>query len=213
MSPLVRLGLVLALCLSTVAGADVEEIFSRHVRVYRPRGEFASSLIRLTPASGPGWKTVGSDKSGFRCTVPADAEVDESVQGNQLTAITLASPVVVPRPTLRIHRYDAEPGQPTRVDQDYALEYAAQYSEVAFKGKFTLTDSGLVVRDRKLNFAMVGGTYQVGAAGAYRLQWAHLEEAGQWFATFDCSDREWYKYSDQVGRILLSLSIDRPKKK
>jgi hypothetical protein len=128
-------------------------------------------------------------------------------------AITLASTVATPRPTLRIHRYVPEPGHPNKVDQDYADEYAAQYGETAFKGKFTLADSGLVVTNRKTNFAMVGGSYRLGATGAYRMQWAYLDEASQWFVTFDCSERDWPAHSEQIGRMLLSLTIERPRKK
>lgn len=208
-----RLSVLLVLCLAATAAAEVEEIFSRHVRVFRPKGEFAAALIRLAPASGAGWKQVGGEKAGFRAFVPNDAGVVDAPDGNQVLAVTLASTVATPRPTLRVHRYAPEPGHPTRVDQDYADEYAAQYPETAFKGKFTVTDSGLVVKDRKTSFAMVGGSYLLGAAGAYRLQWAHLDESAQWFVTFDCSERDWPRYSDQVGRMLLSLGIERPRKK
>lgn len=208
-----RLSAVLVLCLSAAVGAEVEEIFSRHVRVFRPKGEFAAGLIRVAPAAGAGWRPVGGETAGFRCMVPTDSEVDETAQGDQVLAITLASTAVTPRPTLRVHRYKPGPGDPDKVDQDYADEYAAQYGRTAFKGKFTLTDSGLVVRDRKINFAMVGGSYRLGATNAYRLQWAHLDETAQWFLTFDCSEQDWPSHSEQIGRLLLSFSIDRPRKK
>jgi hypothetical protein len=93
------------------------------------------------------------------------------------------------------------------------MRYADDYSEAAFHGKFTVTDRGYVVTEKKAGFALVGGTYTQGAATAHRVQWAYLDRDAQLFITFDCSDGEWGRYEDTVGEMLLSLELERSRRK
>jgi hypothetical protein len=206
------LPLLLTLCLAVAALAQAEEIFSRHVRVFDPRGEFAPLLIRLAPG-GDGWQPVTVEKHGLRLQVPAGAKVDTAVKDSRLLLVSLPSEGSQPQPELRIDRFAPAAGDPTSVDREYARANAEQFPQAAFNGEFTVTDSGFVRRARKLDFAMVGGTYRLGAVTAYRVQWSYLSPDTQLFVTFDCAEQEWPRFAEQVGRMLLSLEIERPKKK
>lgn len=202
-----------ALLLAAIAAsAQVEEIFSRHVRVYHPRGDFAHLLIRQNPPSGGGWKKVEGPELGFRLSVPENATVDNKPAESRVLEVVLPGSAGKTRPVLRIDRFTPGEDDPKDVDVNYADQFAAEYPKAAFGGKFTVADSGMVTRDRKTAFAMVGGTYAVGATAAYRVQWAYLGKDQQLFATFDCAAQDWPAYSDQVAQILLSWELDRRNK-
>lgn len=203
----------LALSVAALAAtAQVEEIFSRHIRVFRPRGDFAHLLVRQNPPVGGGWKKIEGPELGFRLSVPVNSTVDQKVADSRVLEVTLPGGTGKPR-VLRIDRFTPGADEPTEVDANYAEQYAAEYPKAAFGGKFTVADSGMVTRDRKVAFAMVGGTYAVGASEAYRVQWAYLGKDQQLFATFDCAVRDWAGLSDQVAQILLSWELDRRKGK
>jgi hypothetical protein len=189
------------------AGA-VEELFSRHIQVFQPQGIFSQRLIKLGPGSGDAWTEAGGDAAGFRLKVPADAEVDREPKESRVLRVHLGDASERPRATLRIDRFTPGKDGPVQVDAEYAAAYAEEYPEQAFDGKFSLTDSGFLVLRKKLNLAMVGGTYQQGASRCFRLQCAYLGRDRQLFFTFDCGEREWDRYAEQVGRILLSFSVE-----
>jgi hypothetical protein len=204
----------LATVLATAAAfAQVEEIYSRHVRIFRPRGDLPRLLIRLNPPAGAGWKKVEPAGLGLRITAPADATVDLTAAENRILQVTLPGGKLSPPPVLRVDRFAPGADDPTEVDADYAQTYAEEYSKAAFNGKFTVSDSGLVTRERKVNYAMVAGSYATGAVETYRIQWAHLSKDQQLFVTFDCAAREWPRFAEQVGQMLVSLELDRRKEK
>jgi hypothetical protein len=187
--------------------AQLEELFSRHVRVFHPTGEFAPRLIRHAPPSGPGWRQVEDAKSGYRIMIPATAQADTASTGSRVLQVPLSDAAARPRPVLRIDVFEPQPGDPTAVDADYAARYAEEYPEAAFGGKFTVTDNGLVALPKKLNLAMVGGTYLQGAASAVRFQFAYLGKERQLFLTFDCAEKDWSQHSDLLAQILLSFEM------
>ena len=193
------------------AHAQLQELFSRYVNVYRPEGEFAPRLIKLRPAGGAGWQTIENAKWGFRIALPADRKPDTTPAENRVLEVVLSDKPTRPRPVLRIDAFSPKPDEPTAIDAEYAQAYAEQYPQAAFGGKFNLADSGYVVLGKKLNMAMVGGTYAQGAARAYRLQWSYLDPDRQLFLTFDCAESEWNDYADTVGRILLRLEVPKAK--
>jgi hypothetical protein len=188
--------------------AQVEELFSRHVRVLRPQGQFAQRLIKVAPGQGDSWKEVSDSKAGFKLMLPARAEVDQSPQGSRVLLAALSESQIRPRALLRIDHFTPKPEEPTVVDLDYLEEYVKQYPEQAGLGKLTVTDSGLVRKGKKAALAMVGGSYLQGAAPAHRLQWTYLSKDRQLFITFDCGEAEWPDYQDLVARILLSLDVE-----
>jgi len=201
------------LMVAAAVSGQVEEIFSRHVRIFHPRGDFAHLLVRQNPPVGGGWKKVEGPELGFRIAVPANAAVDSKPAESRLLEVVLPGGVGKTRPTLRIDRFTPGDEDPTEVDTNYSDRFAAEYPKAAFGGKFTVADSGMITRDRKVSFAMVGGTYAVGATEAYRMQWAYLGKDQQYFATFDCAARDWAGLSDQVAQMLLSWELDRKKGK
>jgi hypothetical protein len=204
------LSVVLALTCG-VASAQLEEIFSRYVTVAKPKGAFADRLIRLRPPAGTAWKEVEDAKSGLRLKIPADAQVDAKAAGSRVLAVQLAGGAPRPRPGLRVDLFTPEKGDETQVDAEYATEYAERYSESSFNGKFNLTDSGMLVLDKKYNLAMVGGAYPVAAVQATRLQCQYLSRDRQIMVTFDCAQQDWDTYQDTVGQILLSLDFSHLK--
>lgn len=211
-----KFGWMAAVVLSATAlaaHAQVEEIFSRHVRVFHPRGDFPQLLVRQNPPAGGGWKKVEEPDLGFRLSVPANATVDTKPAESRIMEVVFPTTAGKTRPVFRIDRFSPGDDDPTEVDADYADRYAADYSKAAFGGKFTVSDSGMVSRDRRASFAMVGGTYALGAAAMYRLQWAYLAKDQQLFATFDCAARDWPAYADQVTQMLLSWELDRKGKR
>ncbi|HEU4751643.1 MAG TPA: hypothetical protein VFU47_00965, partial [Armatimonadota bacterium] len=70
-----RIGALLLVAALPAAG-QVEELFSRHIQIFKPRGEFASRLIKLRPPSGEKWTPVSVVKPGFRLMAPRDARVN-----------------------------------------------------------------------------------------------------------------------------------------
>jgi hypothetical protein len=211
-----KLGWTAGILLSMVALAasgQAEEIFSRHLRVFHPRGDFAQLLIRHNPPAGGGWKKVEGPDLGFRLSVPAAAVVDTKPAESRIVEVALPGGVGKSKPVLRIDRFTPGEGEPTEVDANYSDQFAADYPKAAFGGKFSVSDSGMITRDRRVNLAMVGGTYAVGATEFYRVQWAYLGKDQQLFATFDCPARDWANNADQVAQMLLSWELDRKKGK
>lgn len=196
------------LALSAAASAQLEELFSQHVRVLNPQGAFAGRLIRLEPGAGDGWREVRDERNGYRLRVPAEAKVDTTVSGSRTLQVTLEESKQPPAPVFRIDLFQPAPGEPTRVDAEYAQAYAEQYSDSAFEGKLQVTDSGLV-QVKKVPFAMVGGVRPFGAAEAYRLQWTHLNKKQQLFLTVDCAAADWPRLSETVGRMLLTFELEK----
>jgi hypothetical protein len=188
------------------AGAQLRELFSRHVRVYRPRGEFTPLLIRLQPGGGEGWKAVAAARPALRLQAPAGARVDAAPKETRVLEITFAESSAPPQPVLRVDAFPAQAGEPTVVDDDYVEAYAEEYPK-SIGGRFEVTDSGRVVLNKKLTFAMVGGTYQKGAVRLYRLQWAHPGKDRHLFFTFDCAEHDRERYAEPLGRTLLSVEL------
>lgn len=202
--------LAAGLCSITAAAsrAEVEELFSRHIRVLQPKGDFAKKLIKAEPPEGgDGWHEIGDPKHGFRILVPARTRPDQSAGGSCVLRVALSDSPTPPRPLLRIDVFRPQPGEPESVDADYAAEYARQYPEHGFRGRFSVTDSGFA-RIRKQAFAFVGGAYTEGGARAYRLQWVHLAKDRQLFVTFDCAEDRWPEYADTVARVMLGLKVE-----
>ncbi|MFN3648331.1 MAG: hypothetical protein ACK47B_02020 [Armatimonadota bacterium] len=197
-----------ALALGTAASAQLQEIYSQYVRVLNPQGDFAAKLIRLEPGGGEGWREVRDERNGYRLQVPAGAKVDTAASGSRVLLVTLEESQEAPSPTFRIDLFQPAPGEPTKVDAEYARAYAEQYSETAFEGKLQVTDSGLL-QVKKLPLAMVGGVRPQGAAQAYRLQCAHLSKKQQLFLTVDCSAADWPGLSETVGRMLLTFEVGK----
>lgn len=190
---------------ASAAGAQLAELFSRHVRIENPQGEFPAALIRLQPAAGDTWREVRDEKSGYRIQVPADAAVDPAPKDSRVLQVTFAAKGPTPRPVFRVDVFQPQPGEPTEVDAEYAKEYAEQYPQAAFGGKFTVTDSGLVILPKKTAFAMVGGGFMQRGERWYRMQWTHLNKERQYFLTFDCAEPDWPRHAEAVGRMLLSF--------
>jgi hypothetical protein len=190
---------------------QLEELFSQYVQVKNPTGLFVQRLIKVQPGGGDGWKAVSLPEVGLKLRLPAAITPDVKPNGSRVLLATFAEGDARPRPALRIDVFTPQPDEPSLVDPEYAKEYAEAYPEQAFKGRFTVTDSGMVVL-QKLPLAMVGGTYQAGAAAAYRLQWSYLSKERQYFLTFDCPEGEWANYADSVARILLSVELPKRKK-
>ena len=205
--------MLFAVGMGGAACAQLEELFSEHVQIQNPVGEFAPKLIKVRPAGGDGWKTVSVPEAALKLTLPADITVDTTKMESRVLLAVLAEGGKRPKPALRIDVFTPQPGEPTLVDPEYAKEYAEAYPEQAFGGKFTVTDSGMVTL-KKQPLAMVGGRYQAGmsATPSYRLQWSFLSKERQLFLTFDCREEEWEQYADRLARILISLELPRQKK-
>jgi hypothetical protein len=206
------LAAVLAVLLASGASAEVEELFSKYVQVFRPKGEFAARLVRLSPPAGAGWKEKEDPGVGYRMLLPASAVVDAKPAGSRLLEVVIGDKKTRPRPVLRIDSFAPGKEDPTAVDPDYADSYADQYPDAAFNGKFALIDRGYVLLDKKLGFAMVGGVHPEGATRAYRLQWAFLSKERQLFLTFDCAEEDWPVYEDAVAQMLLSFQMPKRRK-
>lgn len=197
------------------ASAQVAEIFSKHVQVFTPHGEFPQTLIKNAPASGNGWRLVDDQNSGYKLMVPEDAQIDTTPKENCVLQVVLPGGPQKPRPLFRVDSYKPGEDDATEVDAEYAAEYADGYPELAFNGKFSVVDSGMITLSKKTlktNLAMVGGSYLQGAVPSYRVQCAYLSKDRQLFFTFDCPERDWPKHAPVVARILLSLEIGGAKK-
>lgn len=196
-----------------IAAAQVQEIFSKQVTIQAPQGEFARQLIKFSPAEGKEWKPVSVPESGIRLLVPQSAEVNIEAKDSRLAEIALGPETEKPRAKLRIDVYKPQEGEPTEVDLDYANDYAAEYSDQAFKGKLTVTDSGLVLLEKKKPpLAMVGGLYPAGDAPAYRIQLCSLTKQRQVFLTFDCLEAKRDAYTPILAKMLLTLDLNEKKK-
>ncbi len=194
------------LLLTVTAGfAQVEELFSRFIQVFRPQGAFARTLTAAIPAPDT-WTETGDDGLTFRIRVPANAEIDRKAAGSRVLQVRLAG-AQPPRAVLRVDRFKPAAGEPTSVDEDYVEAYAEEYPERAFSGKFEVTDSGLAVLGKKERFAMVGGTYKRGAIEMNRLQWTYLSKGQQLFVTFDCELADWDAHAETLARMLLTLDL------
>jgi hypothetical protein len=203
--------LALTVLVSGAAVAQLNEVFSRYVQIFKPVGDFTQVLIKQSPGSGEGWRLVDDQRNGYRIQIPADSEVDANPAGNRALHVVLSGGPQKPRPVFRVDAFKPEEDDPVQVDEKYAADYADNYSELAFNGKFNYAESGFIVLNRKLNFAMVAGSYLQGAVPCYRMQWAFLSPEKQYFLTFDCPEKDWPRHSTTVARIL--LSFDLPKKK
>ena len=196
---------------ATRASAQAEEIYSRSVRIFHPRGDLPRMLIRLNPPTGNAWKRVEGE--GLRLSAPSDAQVDLTPVESRILQVKLGGSKLNPPPVLRVDRFVPGADDPTDVDAEYADEFAVEYPKSGFNGKFTVSDSGMLTLERKTNLAMVGGTYAMGATETFRIYCSYLSKDQQLFVTFDCAAREWPRYSEQVGQMLLSLQIERKKAK
>jgi hypothetical protein len=203
----VRRFVIVSLVLASLCGAAraQEEIFSKHVQVFRPQGDFAQRLIKAVPASGGGWRLILDTRSGYRLRVPDGAEVDTTRAKDRILRVVLPGTETSPKPVFRIHAFKPGADDPTDVDVEYVTEYVDRYPEAAFNGRFTVTDSGLLALPEKVNLAMVGGSYLQGAGTIHRLEWAYLSKDQQLFLTFDCAEKDYAQYADRVARILLSF--------
>lgn len=209
-----RMGMaVLALLSAGIASAQVQEIFSKHVVIQTPRGEFARQLIKFLPAEGKEWQPVSLTDTGIRLLAPQNAAVDTQPKGSRRAEIALGTEVEKPRAKLRIDVFLPQAGEPTDVDQDYANDYAAEYGDQAFKGKFEVTDSGLVLLEKKQPpMAMVGGLYTAGESPAYRIQLCSLTKQRQVFLTFDCPEGKKDTYTPILAKMLLTLDLNDKRK-
>jgi hypothetical protein len=210
-----RICALLVVCCAAAAGASaqLEQLFSRHLEIRQPRGDFPPRLIRLQPGTGQGWKTSEDTKNGFKIGVPSAAAVDSTPTGSRVLQVTLGESSSRPNPVFRIDAFEPGKDDPISIDEQYAADYAEEYPDRAFAGKFNVTDSGLLMLAKKGNLAMVGGNHQIGAGRAYRLQCAFLSKERQLFLTFDCAQNDWPRFMDVVGAMLLSFEPPRSKRK
>ncbi len=209
-----RMGIaVLALLMAGIASAQVQEIFSKQVVIQGPKGEFPRKLIKFSPAEGSDWKPVMLPESGIRLSAPRDAEVNLEVKDSRQAEILMGATDEKPRAKLRIDVYKPQEGEPTEIDLDYANDYAAEYPIQAFKGKFEVTDSGLVLLEKKQPpMALVGGLYSTTDAPAYRLQLCSLTKQRQVFLTFDCMESKKDTYTPLLAKMLLTLDLGEKRK-
>jgi len=192
---------------------ELEELFSRHVRVLKPQGRFAPRLIRAAPGGGEGWRRVEDPGRGYRLALPDTAQVDSAPEGRRTLQAVLSDAATRPRPVFRVDVFPTGEGEATDVDLEYLAGLVEQYPEKTFGGRFSVTDSGMIVIGKpKQNLAMVGGVGSQGAARLYRMQWVLLGPQQQVFLTFDCAEEAWERYADTVARILLSFESTRRKK-
>lgn len=210
----IRIVLPASILIASGGHAQLEELFSRHTQILRPRGAFAAVLVKASPGGGGGWRTIQVESAGLRLAAPAKASADTEAAGSRLVQVVLSDSPERPRPVFRVDRFEPGAGDSKSVDPDYAADYAEQYPDEAFAGKFAVSDSGYVLLKKPgTAFAMVGGTYLQGGARLYRLQWAYLSPERHLFATFDCAERDWGRYEEQVARMLLSLDVTQRRAK
>jgi hypothetical protein len=197
-----------ALFLISAAPAQVTEVFSKHVSVFDPHGDFTQQLIKTAPGSGDTWRLVDDQKNGFKVMVPESATIDATPSGNRVLQVTFAGGPQKPAPIFRVDAFTPEEDDPIEVTQKYAADYAENYPELAFNGKFSVADSGMMVltkRKVKTPMALVGGSYLQGAVPCYRVQCALLSKKQQLFLTFDCVDKDWAKHNVVLAALLLSF--------
>ena len=195
------------------AWGQVQEIFSKQVTIQAPKGEFPRQLIKFSPAEGKDWKPVALPDSGIRLMAPQAAEVSLEVKDSRQAEIVMGTADEKPRAKLRIDVYKPQEGEPTEIDLDYANDYAAEYPVQAFKGKFDVTDSGLVLLEKKQPpMALVGGLYPNAEAPAYRLQLCSLTKQKQVFLTFDCMEAKKDAYTPLLAKMVLTLDLGEKKK-
>jgi hypothetical protein len=149
---------------------------------------------------------VEDRKQGFRLHLPAAAAVDAQPRESRALQAVLDD-TSRPRPIFRIDAFTPDEEDPVAVDLQYARDYFDHYGALAFNGRFTPTDGGLLVLPKKLDLALVGGGYLQGAANAYRLQAVHLAREQQLFLTFDCAEGAREHYFPTIARILLSFEV------
>jgi hypothetical protein len=209
-----RVGIAaMAVLTAGFASAQVQEIFSKQVTIQSPRGEFVRQLIKFSPAEGKEWKPVALPDSGIRLMSPQSAEVNLEAKDSRQAEIILGASDEKPRAKLRIDVFKPNEGEPTEIDLDYANDYAAEYPIQAFKGKFEVTDSGLVLLEKKQPpLALVGGLYSTPDAPAYRLQLCSLTKHKQVFLTFDCMEGKRDAYAPLLAKMLLTLDLGDKKK-
>lgn len=206
---------LLALTLGSAAAAQVAEIFSKHISVFQPSGPFSQELIKaVPPTSDDDWRPVDDRNTGYKLMIPESAEVDPKPSGSRVLKVVLAGGPQKPAPTFRVDAYTPEKDDPTEITEKYTQDLADNYPELAFDGKFTVSDSGMLVTTRKkqkTTLAMVGGTYLQGAVLCYRLQCTYLSPKKQVFLTFDCVQKDWVKHSPMIAAMLLSFEVDEKK--
>ena len=196
-----------------IASAQVQEIFSKQVVVQAPVGEFARQLIKFSPAEGKEWKSVTLPDSGIRLSAPQSATIDLQPKESRQAEIAFGPAEEKPRAKLRIDVYKPQEGEPIEIDLEYASDYASEYPDQAFKGKFTVTDSGLVLLEKKRPpLAMVGGLYETADGPAYRLQLCSLTKQRQVFLTFDCAEAKKNAYTPLLAKMLLTLDLGEKRK-
>lgn len=189
--------------------AQPEELSSRHVTVLRPRGAFARTLIKVGLPAGDDWRRIEDARSDFALSVPTSTKPDVSAAGSRVLLVPLTSDVTRPRPLLRMDLFPRGPDDPSEVDEEYVEAFAEEYPQAAFQGKFTVTDSALLVLNNRTRLAMIGGTYLQGAAPAVRFQFVALGKQRHHFVTFDCAQKDWDRYAEAVAAIVLSLEVPR----
>lgn len=192
------------------ARAQLTELFSQYVRVFRPAGTFAGLLVKVTPASGDRWQVA--EGGGVRLQVPGDARVEVKPEGSRVLQV-LFRRAGAPRATvLRVDRYQPGPDDATEVDADYVAELVREYPARAFAGKFTVSDSGHIVLGKKWHFALVGGEYPEAGRTVQRMQWTYLAPDRQYFLTFDCPAEEWSDRQETLARLFLSFERTKGEK-
>ena len=204
------LAFLVALGVAVSARAQLTELFSQYVRVFRPEGAFAGLLVKVTPAAGDRWQVA--EGGGVRLRVPADARVEVKPEGSRVLQV-LFRRADAPRATvLRVDRYQPGPDDATEVDADYAAELVREYPARAFAGKFTVSDSGHLILGKKWHFALVGGEYQEAGRGVQRMQWTYLASDRQYFLTFDCPVEEWGDRQETLARLFLCFERTKGEK-
>lgn len=202
-----------AATLGTRVQSQVDELFSRHVRVLRPRGEFVHQLVRVEPARGTGWRSHRTAEGEIDIRLPEAVTADQTSADSRLFLARLGPSADGLPSTLRIDRYAAEAGDPNSVDAAYVADLAEDYPGDSGLNGFKVTESGLLLPTAKPSWALVGGTHRVGAARAFRLQITQLGRLDHYFVTVDCSENAFLTLSGTVASVLLSLVITPRTKK
>jgi hypothetical protein len=198
----------LALCVATPVGgmgADVQELFSASVRIHRPAGSLPQLLIRTRPPEAPAWKPVEIPAAGLGLMLPMEAKQESERLDSRVLRCEIALSGEG-KGTLRVDVFQPAPGDPDRIDDDYADGYAEEYPERAFQGRFKVTDRGRIVLKNGLTTALVGGTYATpGGKSNYRAQIAFLSRERQWFLTYD-GPSEWIdEHQAVLAKLILGL--------